>query len=141
MIAQGSQQLPGVSDKWATSDRYNDTSRYLSLAERMTIAGAGVDIAEELGRAASTVFRELRRKPDAQGWYLPTTAQRMAIERQSRPSRTRRITLDEQLCGVLTEPLGKRWSPERVAHELLPVRFSGVDSRVPVNVVTGHIAQ
>lgn len=48
----------------------------------------------------------------------------MVIERQSRLSRTRRVTIDERLCGVLTELLGKRWSPERVAHEL-PVRFPG----------------
>ena len=102
--------------------------RYLSLAERTTIAdlhraGVGVCvIAEELGRAASTVSRELRRNVDEQGRYLPATAQRLAVERQSRPSRTRRITRDEPLCGVVAELLGKRWSPEEVAHEL-PVRF------------------
>ena len=102
--------------------------RYLSLTERTTIADlrrAGVSvrgIAQELGRAASTVSRELRRNVDDGGRYLPATAQRLAAERQSRSSRTRRLTRDEQLCGVVTELLGKRWSPEQVAHEL-PVRF------------------
>ncbi|GBE68340.1 IS30 family transposase [Mycobacterium sp. MFM001] len=102
--------------------------RYLSLAERATIAdlhraGVGVcAIAEELGRAASTVSRELRRNADAQGRYLPATAERLAVERQSRPLRMRRVACDEQLCGVVAELLGKRWSPEQVAHEL-PVRF------------------
>ncbi len=101
--------------------------RYLSLAERTTIAdlhrtGVGVrGIAEELGRAASTVSRELRRNADDQGRYLPATAERLTVERQSR-SRTRRVARDEQLCGVVTELLGKRWSPEQIAHEL-PVRF------------------
>nr|WP_163760922.1 IS30 family transposase [Mycobacterium botniense] len=100
--------------------------RYLSLAERTMIAdlhraGVGVcAIAEELGRAASTVSRELRRNAD-QGRYLPATAERLTVERQSRP-RTRRVARDEQLCAVVTELLGKRWSPEQVAHEL-PVRF------------------
>jgi IS30 family transposase len=100
--------------------------RYLSLAKRTTIAdlhGAGVrDIADELGRAASTVSRELRRNVDDQGRYLPATAERLAVERQSRPSRTRRVACDEQLHDVVAELLGKRWSPEQVAHEL-PVRF------------------
>lgn len=101
--------------------------RYLSLAERTMIAdlhhaGVGVrGIAEELGRAASTVSRELRRNADDQGRYLPATAQRLTVERQPR-SRTRRVARDEQLCGVVAELLGKRWSPEQVAHEL-PARF------------------
>lgn len=102
--------------------------RYLSLTERTTIAdlhrtGVSVrSIAEELGRAPSTVSRELRRNVDDQGRYLPATAQRLAEERQSRPSRTRRLTRDEPLCDVVADLLGKRWSPEQVAHEL-PVRF------------------
>ena len=103
--------------------------RYLSLAERTTIADlhrAGVsvcDIAHELGRAASTVSRELRRNADGRGRYLPATAERLSVERQSRSSsRTRRVTRDVQLYGVVAELLGKRWSPEQIAHELR-VRF------------------
>ena len=98
--------------------------RYLSLAERTTIADlrrAGVsvrDIAYELGRAASTVSRELRRNADDRGRYLPATAQRLSIERRSRSARTRRLTGDEQLYGVVADLLGKRWSPEQIAHEL-----------------------
>src|SRR5512143_830945 len=63
--------------------------RYLSLAERTTIADlrrAGVSargIAEQLGRAAPTISRELRRNADDQGRYLPATAQRLTAERQS----------------------------------------------------------
>jgi len=102
--------------------------RYLSLAERTMIADlhrAGVSvcgIAQELGRAASTVSRELRRNADSRGRYLPATAQRLAVERRSRPSRMRRLARDEQLYGVVAELLGKRWSPEQIAHEL-PMLF------------------
>lgn len=98
--------------------------RYLSLAERTMIAdlrrdGLGVRaIAEQLGRAASTVSRELGRNVDGHGRYLPATAQRLSTARQSRPARTRRVSDDEVLCGVVAELLGKRWSPEQVAHEL-----------------------
>ncbi|MEX1175532.1 MAG: IS30 family transposase [Mycobacterium sp.] len=98
--------------------------RYLSLAERTTIAdlhrsGFSVrGIADELGRAPSTVSRELRRNTGDRGRYLPATAQRLCVERRSRASGTRRIVRDEQLYGVVTEWLGKRWSPEQVSHEL-----------------------
>jgi IS30 family transposase len=102
--------------------------RYLSVAERTMIADlrrAGVsvrDIADELGRAASTVSRELRRNADDQGRYLPATAERLSAERQCRSSRTRRVMRDVQLHAVVVELLDKRWSPEQVAHEL-PIRF------------------
>ena len=74
--------------------------RYLSLAERTTIADlrrAGVsvgDIADELGRAASTVSRELRRNTDNRGRYLPATAQQLSTQRRSQPARTRRVTAE-----------------------------------------------
>jgi transposase, IS30 family len=102
--------------------------RYLSSAERTTIADlrrAGVsvrDIADELGRAASTVSRELRRNGDDRGRYLPATAERLSAERQRRSSRTRRVTRDVQLHAVVAELLDKRWSPEQVAYELR-IRF------------------
>jgi IS30 family transposase len=76
-----------------------------------------------LGRAASTVSRELRRNADGRGRYLPATAQRLSTERQSRSWHARRVTRDVQLYGVVAELLGKRWSPEQVAHELR-LRFS-----------------
>ena len=108
--------------------------RYLSLTERTTIAdlhraGVGVrGIAEELGRAASTVSRELRRNKDGRGRYLPATAQRLSTERQFRSWRTRRVTRDDQLHGLVAELLGKRWSPEQVAPELR-LHFPGQPER------------
>lgn len=99
--------------------------RYLSLDERTMIADLhreGVSIrgiAEQLGRAASTISRELHRGGDDQGRYLPATAERLAVGRQSCSSRTRRVERDEELCGVVSELLAKRWSPEQIAHELV----------------------
>jgi len=88
--------------------------RYLSLAERTMIADlrrVGVSvrgIAQQMGRAPSTVSRELRRNADGQGRYLPATAQRRCDQRRSRSPRTRRVVRDEQLYGVVAELLGKR---------------------------------
>jgi IS30 family transposase len=98
--------------------------RYLSLAERTVIAdlhraGVGVrGIAEELGRAPSTVSRELHRNSADRGRYLPATAHRLSVERRSQSVRTRRVLRDKELHGVVTALLGKRWSPEQVSHEL-----------------------
>jgi len=97
--------------------------RYLSLEERTTIADLHREkkslrqIAEAIGRPASTVSRELRRNADPSRGYLPGTADRLATGRLSRP-RPRRVSLDVELRAVVVELLGKRWSPEQVAHEL-----------------------
>ncbi|WP_348103258.1 IS30 family transposase [Lapillicoccus sp.] len=98
--------------------------RYLSAAERTTIADLRrqektlQEIAVAIGRNASTVSRELRRNADpTTGQYLPGTADRLAAGRVPRP-RPRRVTGDEELRCVVVALLGKRWSPEQVAHEL-----------------------
>lgn len=97
--------------------------RYLSLEERTAIADLrrekkGVrEIAAEIGRSPATVSRELRRNADGSGRYLPQTADRLADERTPRP-RKRRLLIDAELRTVVNDLLGKRWSPEQVAHEL-----------------------
>lgn len=78
-------------------------------------------IASEIGRSPSTVSRELRRNVDRSGRYLPSTADRLACERMRRP-RVRRLLTDALLHAVVTDLLGKRWTPEQVPHEL-PLRF------------------
>jgi IS30 family transposase len=107
--------------------------RYLSLEERLLIADlrrAQVsvrEIARQLGRAASTVSRELRRNADSVGRYRPHTAERLAIERMARP-RLRRVQVDPELGVAVAELLAKRWSPEQVAHELR-LRFTAEPAR------------
>ncbi len=97
--------------------------RYLSLEERTMIADLHREkkrlreIAAVLGRSPATISRELRRNADASGRYLPGTADRLASGRGAR-TRRRRVSLDGELRGVVVELLGKRWSPEQVAHEL-----------------------
>jgi transposase, IS30 family len=98
--------------------KFHEDRDNLTIADLHRL-GVGVrGIAEVLGRAPSTVSRELRRNTDGRGRYLPATAQRLSIERRSRAVRTRRLVRDERLHGVVTALLGKRWSPEQVSHEL-----------------------
>ena len=100
------------------------SGRYLCEDERVRIAdlwraGHGVrEIAGEIGRSASTISRELRRNRDpASGSYRPFTAQRMAVRRRARPGRGKLIQ-DAELREFVAERLGKRWSPEQIAHAL-----------------------
>lgn len=97
--------------------------RYLSEQERIRIAdlvAAKVTvrgIAAELGRAPSTISREIRRNSDQQGRYRPHHAEQAARLRACKP-RKRRVATDQTLAETVQRLLSKRWSPEQVAHEL-----------------------
>jgi len=83
------------------------------LAAKMTVRG----IAEELGRAPSTISREIRRNSGPDGRYRPHRAEQAARRRACKP-RKRRIAVDGVLAAVVQRLLAMRWSPEQVAHEL-----------------------
>src|SRR5690349_12361997 len=69
------------------------SARFLSEDERITIGDLRRrghtlrDIGARLGRARSTVSRELRRNQAPEGGYRPFRAQRMAAARRLRPGR------------------------------------------------------
>jgi transposase-like protein len=93
----------------------------VSVAERETIAdllrhGASVRaIATHLGRAPSTVSREIRRNSGADGRYTPFTAHRTAAARRSRP-KVSKLARDWRLRTYAREKLTPRWSPEQICH-------------------------
>jgi transposase, IS30 family len=103
--------------------------RYLSEQERIQIADLLAaktsvrGIAEQLGRAPSTISREIRRNSDQDGRYRPHHAEHAARRRACKP-RKRRIAVDTVLAEAIQLLLAKRWSPEQVAHELR-VLFAG----------------
>lgn len=98
------------------------SGRYLSLAEREEIALLKVqghsiqEIGRRLGRAASTISRELRRNAATRGGgmaYRATTAQWHADRSAHRPKLTKlalnialRIYVEERLAGVVVAPSG-----------------------------------
>ena len=99
-------------------------ARFVSLAEREAIAdlrrqGASVRaIAARLGRAPSTVSREIRRNGGAEGRYAPFTAHRAAAARRSRP-KVSKLARDGRLRTYVREKLTLRWSPEQICHALV----------------------
>lgn len=96
--------------------------RYLAQFERQRIAtlreqGLGVrEIARRLGRAPSTISRELRRNlaPHDGGIYDSDLAHARARERASR-RRPVRLALDDELRAVVQGKLDVEWSPEQIS--------------------------
>jgi IS30 family transposase len=100
------------------------SSRYLSEAERVRIADlhrlgrSARAIGTELGRAPSTITRELARNSAAgSSVYLPHHAHRAAAARRARPKPTK-LAIDPELRAYVDDCLRKRWSPEQISHAL-----------------------
>ncbi|MCX2729407.1 IS30 family transposase [Saccharopolyspora sp. NFXS83] len=98
------------------------SNRYLSLLERQRIAtlherGLSIrTIADRLGRAASTISRELRRnvRPHDRGCYDADLAHARARQRARRLRRARLI-LDSELRAMVQAKLELDWSPVQIA--------------------------
>ena len=100
------------------------SARFLSEDERIQIAdlyrlGRPIRaIARTLGRAPSTISRELRRNTDpASGAYRPHAAHRRAAGRRARP-RPAKLAIDAELRTMVQQLLERWWSPEQISHEL-----------------------
>ena len=118
----------------AELDELAERGRYLTLPEREIIAlgrmaGLGVRaIARVLGRAPSTVSRELHRntylrtgptgavRPSSRR-YGPWRAERLARARRRRP-KLRKLATDPVLWAHVQDCLRKNWSPRQIAKTL-----------------------
>ena len=80
----------------------------LTLQERHAIAG-------RLGRHRSTIYRELGRNREADGTYLPETAQRFAWTKRLHGAKLERRT---ELGELVRDRLAKRCSPKQIAGRL-----------------------
>jgi transposase, IS30 family len=91
---------------------------HLRLEERERLAALKAEgfglraIAARLGRAASTVSRELRRNALPRGGYLPVHAEGRYLERRRRSAVLER---DERLGRFVRERLLEGWTPEQIA--------------------------
>jgi transposase, IS30 family len=125
----------GVSETWAKvinrrmggvyrppgvtySDRYLDREERYELA-RLRESGLSLrQIAVRMGRAPSTVCRELARNADPRtGGYQPERAHWLAWERQRRPKPSR-LSQRPVLRAAVQQMLDKRYSPEQVTGRL-----------------------
>nr|WP_203888318.1 IS30 family transposase [Planotetraspora kaengkrachanensis] len=99
-------------------------SRYLREDERIHIADrlrekvSIREIARELGRAPSTISREVRRnRHPTSGQYRPHAAQARADSRRPRPKPSK-IGQNPELQAYIQDHLHKRWSPEQICQSL-----------------------
>ena len=109
-------------------DLAEPSGRYLSFSEREEIAvlwsqGHGVrEIARRIGRAASTVSREMHRNASSGGgrwFYRASTAQWHAERRAARPKASKLAGNDQLRDYVQAKLAGKgRWSPEQISRRL-----------------------
>ena len=97
--------------------------RCLSFAEREEIALRHAkeesvrEIGAALGRAPSTISRELNRNRDGRGRYRATTAHAAAYDRASRP-KPAKLATNTELREKVEDDLAKRYSPEQIAGRL-----------------------
>lgn len=73
-------------------------------------------IARKLGRAPSTISRELRRNTTAAG-YRAHIAERKAWRRARRP-KPRKLAIYKRLCNLVARKLQQLWSPQQIARWL-----------------------
>jgi IS30 family transposase len=91
---------------------------HLTLQERERLAALKVEglslraIAARLGRAASTISRELRRNALPKGGYLPAHAEGSYLERRQRLAVLER---DAKLGRFVRDRLLEGWTPEQIA--------------------------
>jgi len=91
----------------------------LTLLEREEISRAIVagdsirSIAARLGRAPSTISREIKRNGDRDA-YRASQAEEAALERTRRPKRCK-LTENRALARIVAEKLRMLWSPEQIA--------------------------
>jgi IS30 family transposase len=105
------------------------SGRYLSVREREEIAvglAAGDSlrsIAALLGRAPSTISREVRRNSRGRGQYRALAAQGHAQYRARRP-KTAKLAGNEELRAWVQGRLKQNWSPEQIS-KMLRRQFPG----------------
>jgi transposase-like protein len=115
--------------RWTGWPSGRSAARFLSQDERTEIADlrhAGLSIrqiAARLGRAPSTISRELRRNATASQGYRPFETHRRATARRARHHQ-RRIEARPELGQVAGELLAQRWSPQQISRQLR-LRFPG----------------
>jgi len=103
-------------------DGWNPTGRRLGLEERVEIRvrmerGDSIrSIAAALGRAASTVSREVTANGGRAG-YAPMKAHRRAQALSARPKASR-LASNARLCARVVADLERLWSPEQIAQRL-----------------------
>lgn len=119
------------------SDRFLDREERYEIARLLEEHHSAREIARVLGRAPSTITREIARNRDPRsGSYQPERAHQLAWRRQRRPKPSK-LALDPRLREEVQKRLDLRWSPEQIAGRL-PVDFPD-DERMRISHETIYL--
>jgi IS30 family transposase len=99
------------------SDRYLDRDERYELARLIDDGLSMRAVAIRMGRAPSTISRELDRNRGPAGHYQPERADRLAWVRQRRPKPSK-LAGDPALAAKVQELLDHRFSPEQICGRL-----------------------
>ncbi len=99
------------------SPRFLSGNERVEIADRLRAGESIRAIAAALGRAPSTVSREIRRNGRGDGTYRPFEAHRAAAGNRRR-QRSARIGANHELHARVAELLSQRWSPQQISREL-----------------------
>lgn len=100
------------------SDRFLDRDERYEIARLLEAGWSLRRIAQRLGRAPSTVCREVSRNRDGRtGQYLPERAHTLAWQRQRRPKQSK-LGQNPRLRAKVQGMLDQRWSPDQIAGRL-----------------------
>ena len=106
-------QIPPITVPSVTAGRYLDARERLRIADLLRLGHSMRRIAAELGRHASTIKRELDRHRDAQGLYLPRTADHDARLQRARP-KVHKLAANARLRTLVQRKLNRFWSPDEI---------------------------
>jgi IS30 family transposase len=112
-----------ISEAGGIRPRRRQTQARLSFEDRIHIEVALKQrrsvraIARDLGRAPSTISREVKNHTDARGYYIAKRAHAIAFEEARRPQATKIASVPALRARILAD-LAKRYSPEEIAGRL-----------------------
>ena len=95
-----------------SSTEREEVSRGLAQGTRLSA------IARRLGRAPSTIAREVRYNSGKSGYRAFSAGNRANLRASSRNQGKSRLTRDDRLRGYVMEKLRKRWSPREIVKRL-----------------------
>lgn len=107
-------QIPSLQSPREATGRFLDVRERLQIADLLDLGYSMRRVAYELGRQPSTIKRELDRHRNAEGHYLPRTADYDARLQRSRP-KAHKLVADPRLRGLVQRKLNRCWSPEEIS--------------------------
>ena len=106
-------QIPSLRVRPGSTGRYLDARERLRIADLLRLGNSMRAVAAALGRHPSTIKRELDRHRDAEGRYLPRTADHDARLQRGRP-KAHKLVLNKRLRTMVQRKLNRCWSPEEI---------------------------